>query len=88
MSNPSSALSANRGTARCAALQCGSCWAFAGVAAAESRVLIALNKTNATYSIDTSEQQIVDCASGKPNYPYSYGCSGGQIQDPLKYAAK
>ncbi|GAB4817105.1 hypothetical protein N2152v2_004151 [Parachlorella kessleri] len=66
---------------------CGSCWAFAGVAATESRVLIALGKTNATYSLDGAEQQVVDCARA-PSFPYSFGCGGGQIEDPFRFAAK
>ena len=54
----------------------------------ESRALIALKQTNATNSIDLAEQQVVDCATGAPNYPYSYGCRGGQLQDPYKFAVK
>ncbi|GAB4819654.1 hypothetical protein N2152v2_006700 [Parachlorella kessleri] len=66
---------------------CGCCWAFAGIAAIESRTLIALGKTNLTYSADLAEQQIVDCARGPGPYQYSYGCGGGQLEDPYRYAA-
>ena len=47
--------------------QCGSCWAFSGTGAMESRALIGGMK-----DIDLSEQQLVDCAK-----PDNYGCSGG-----------
>ncbi|GAB4817106.1 hypothetical protein N2152v2_004152 [Parachlorella kessleri] len=66
---------------------CGSCWAFAGVASIESRALIALKQTNATNAIDLAEQQVVDCARGAPNFPYSFGCGGGQLEDPYRFAA-
>jgi C1A family cysteine protease len=39
--------------------KCGSCWAFAAIAATESMFLIK-NKTLST-SLDLSEQQLVDC---------------------------
>ncbi|GAB4817107.1 hypothetical protein N2152v2_004153 [Parachlorella kessleri] len=66
---------------------CGGCWAFAGISAMESRVLIALNQTNTTNAIDLSEQQVVDCARATPSFPYSFGCGGGQLEDPYRYAA-
>ncbi|GAB4815600.1 hypothetical protein N2152v2_002646, partial [Parachlorella kessleri] len=66
---------------------CGCCWAFAGAAAIESRALIALKKTNATFPIDVAEQQIVNCARGAPDFPYSFGCGGGQLEDPYRFAA-
>ncbi|GAB4819787.1 hypothetical protein N2152v2_006833 [Parachlorella kessleri] len=65
---------------------CGACWAWAGAAAIEARVLVALGKKFSEYAIDVSEQQLVDCARGAM-FPYSFGCSGGQLEDPFRYAA-
>jgi C1A family cysteine protease len=47
-------------------MQCGACWAFAAVAALESRVLIQSKKKYSQYPIDLSEQQLVSpCGSEK-----------------------
>lgn len=45
--------------------QCGSCWAFATVAALEGQLLIKNDNT------DLSEQELVDCTGNQP------GCKGG-----------
>lgn len=63
---------------------CGSCWAFAAAGAIESKLLIQYNKTNSSYPVDLSEQQIVDCASDGSRT----GCSGGNFEQALFYAAK
>lgn len=42
-------------------LQCGSCWAFSGLAAIESKLLIATQTTAATNPIDLAEQQVGGC---------------------------
>lgn len=52
---------------------CGSCWAFAGIAAMESAVM----KVNGSQAPDLSEQQIVSCDAR------SHGCSGGW--QPFEY---
>ncbi len=54
---------------------CGSCWAFAGVAAMESALLKQSNQ-----SFDLSEQELVSCDRG------SYGCGGGW--EPFNYMVK
>lgn len=63
---------------------CGSCWAFAAAAAIESKLLIQYNKTNSSYPVNLSEQQLVDCASGGSQT----GCQGGNFEDPLLYSAR
>jgi len=61
--------------------QCGSCWAFGAVAAAESAYLV----TNTTAStIDLSEQDLVSCCS------YCWGsstggCGGGYLSQAYNY---
>ncbi|PRW45530.1 cathepsin h [Chlorella sorokiniana] len=59
---------------------CGSCWAFAAVAALESKALI----TGTKFSKDLSEQQMVDCINTATGYS-SYGCNGGASTDVLRY---
>ena len=55
---------------------CGSCWAFAAVAAIESAQRIRYN-----WSWDLSEQQLVDCT-----YSSSYnGCKGGWMHRAYNY---
>jgi len=44
---------------------CGSCWAFGGVAAMESHILIAGN--DPTYPLNLSEQYLVSCSPGSCN---------------------
>lgn len=58
--------------------QCGSCWAFASTANAESVWAISTGSL-----VDLSEQEIVDCASGKGYY--NLGCNGGQEDSAFKY---
>lgn len=58
--------------------QCGSCWAFATTANAESVWAISTGKL-----LDLSEEFLVDCASG-PGY-YNMGCNGGQPDSAFKY---
>jgi len=48
---------------------CGSCWAFAPVAALEARYCIAANTPD--YFLDLSEQTLLSCVSSY------YGCNGG-----------
>ncbi|OTF83874.1 Group 1 mite allergen-like protein (Cysteine protease) [Euroglyphus maynei] len=52
---------------------CGSCWAFAGVAAVESAYLAYKNQ-----SLDLAEQELVDCAA-------RFGCHGDTIPRGLDY---
>ncbi|OQR85086.1 cysteine protease family C01A [Achlya hypogyna] len=55
---------------------CGSCFAFAAVAAAESAYCLANGRRLTTFS----EQQVTSCGPG-------YGCGGGSAFDSLKWAA-
>ncbi len=58
--------------------QCGSCWAFATTANAESVWAI---HTGSLY--DLSEQYLVDCATGIGYY--NMGCQGGNMDSAFKY---
>ena len=58
--------------------RCGSCYAFAAVAAVESAIMIA----KGYWSVDLSEQQIIDCTRGLGNL----GCSGGYKDRSMFYA--
>jgi hypothetical protein len=63
-------------------LQCGSCWAFAAIAAVESKYAIMYGKSFATTNIDFSEQQLVSCE------PVSFGCEGGWSDRAMEYIQK
>lgn len=58
--------------------QCGSCWAFATTANAESVWAIAKGQL-----LDLSEEFLVDCASGIGYF--NMGCDGGQPDSAFKY---
>ena len=58
--------------------QCGSCWAFATVANAESWWAIQKGEL-----LDLSEQEIVDCATGLGYW--NMGCNGGNPDSSFKY---
>ena len=58
--------------------QCGSCWAFATTANAES--VWAISKG---VLLDLSEEYLVDCATGVGYF--NMGCNGGQPDSALKY---
>jgi cathepsin L len=58
--------------------QCGSCWAFATTANAESVWAISSGQL-----IDLSEEFLVDCASGVGYF--NMGCNGGQPDSAFKY---
>jgi cathepsin L len=69
--------------------RCGSAFAFAAVAAIESKLLIQYNRTSRSYPIDLSEQQVVDCVKPGPGSRYrSQGCEGGSLEEPLDFAAR
>jgi len=55
---------------------CGSCWAFAAVAAVE-----AAYKIKSNLNLDFSEQELVDCSRELG----SNGCEGGYVQGALEY---
>ena len=67
---------------------CGNCYAFAAVAAIESKMLIQYDKKYDDYQIDLSEQQLTDCATQAEGSYESRGCGGGYLEDPLAYAAR
>lgn len=56
--------------------ECGSCWAFSGVAAVESAYVIFKNENP-----DLSEQQLVDCSTDGGNN----GCDGGWETGAMTY---
>jgi KDEL-tailed cysteine endopeptidase len=58
--------------------QCGSCWAFATTANAESVWAISKGQL-----LDLSEQYLVDCASGTGYF--NMGCNGGMPDSAFKY---
>jgi cathepsin L len=58
--------------------QCGSCWAFATTANAESVWAISSGKL-----LDLSEEFLVDCATGAGYF--NMGCNGGQPDSAFKY---
>jgi C1A family cysteine protease len=58
--------------------QCGSCWAFATTANAESVWAISSGKL-----LDLSEEFLVDCASGIGYF--NLGCNGGQPDSAFKF---
>ena len=58
--------------------QCGSCWAFATTANAESVWAISSGKL-----LDLSEEFLVDCATGVGYF--NMGCNGGQPDSAFKY---
>jgi len=58
--------------------QCGSCWAFATTANAESVWAISKGQL-----LDLSEEFLVDCASGVGYY--NMGCNGGNPDSSFKY---
>jgi cathepsin L len=58
--------------------QCGSCWAFATTANAESVWAISSGKL-----LDLSEEFLVDCATGVGYF--NMGCNGGMPDSALKY---
>jgi len=60
--------------------QCGSCWAFAATAAHESFQVLAKKQP---ITINLSEQQLVDCATGAPYF--NEGCNGGYGVRALEY---
>ncbi|NLH49607.1 MAG: hypothetical protein GX444_13550 [Myxococcales bacterium] len=55
---------------------CGSCWAFAAVAAAEANLAIVFNRTNPTF--DFAEQHVLSCSGAGT-------CAGGPINLTLDY---
>jgi len=56
--------------------QCGSCWAFAAVAAMESALIIKQKG-----AVNLAEQQLVDCSGAYGNY----GCNGGWMDSAFQY---
>lgn len=58
--------------------QCGSCWAFATTANAESSWALANHQL-----LDLSEEYLVDCASGVGYF--NMGCDGGNPDSAFKY---
>jgi C1A family cysteine protease len=65
---------------------CGSCWAFAAIAAIESKFLIG-NGSAAAVTTNFAEQQPVSCANAANGYG-SQACNGGYSDDAINFAAK
>jgi len=61
--------------------QCGSCWAFAAVAAVEG-----FNAQKSGKWVSYSEQQVVDCCRGA-TCGGSAGCNGGEETDAIRWIA-
>lgn len=61
--------------------QCGSCWTFSAVVAAEFALNCPVGQTKSSTINSLSEQQLVDCAK----YDGTYGCNGGFMWLGLKY---
>ncbi|CAD5232416.1 unnamed protein product [Bursaphelenchus xylophilus] len=62
--------------------QCGSCYAFAAVAAIESHFKIANN-----WDLDLSEQSAISCTYNVSAYRYNQGCNGGWSDTVIQYAS-
>lgn len=62
--------------------RCGSCWAFASVAAVESFMLI---NREAYGTINLSEQFVIDCT--QPGDPYINSCNGGHTNAGMEFIA-
>jgi len=61
---------------------CGSCWAFAGVGALESRYALANNTPNSFLNL--SEQILVSCCTWFYGY-FNTGCSGGYMDETARF---
>ena len=71
-------------TPRC---RSGSCWAWAALAAVESKVLIQYKKTAAAFPLDLAEEQLVDCFSSA-QVAAGTACDGGFSDEALSWVAR
>ncbi|KAG1676852.1 hypothetical protein FOA52_010362 [Chlamydomonas sp. UWO 241] len=67
--------------------QCASCWALAAATALESAYLLNVDDSSSSSTLKLSEQQMIDCVSGRYGRYNSAGCLGGWPHEAFNYAS-